>query len=134
MGVVLFWPLAALPPTLYALTVAATVCLGIWAADLAERAWSRKDDGRIVIDEIAGQLIALAPLLWLGRAHSLPWLVTGFVAFRVFDVWKPGPARWLEQNLRGGAGVVMDDVMAGAMAAATLVALAALVRLGAFLG
>jgi phosphatidylglycerophosphatase A len=122
VGVALFWPLSALPPALFALTLVGTVGLGIWAADLAEREWDRKDDGRIVIDEIAGQLVALSPLLFLGRSHSLPWLVTGFVAFRVFDVWKPGPVRWLEQNLRGGAGVVMDDIAAGAFAAAVLAA------------
>jgi phosphatidylglycerophosphatase A len=126
VGVVLFWPLSALPLGLYAATVVGTVCLGIWAADLAEREWGQKDDGRIVIDEIAGQLIALAPLLVLGGADSLAWIVTGFVAFRVFDVWKPGPARWLEENLSGGAGVVMDDVMAGVFAAAAVAVLAAL--------
>lgn len=91
--------------------------LGIWAADVAERAYGRKDDGRIVIDEVAGQLLTLLPLIPAGRAWSPGWLVTGFVAFRVLDVWKPGPVRWLQDNLRGGAGVVLDDVMAGAIGA-----------------
>lgn len=123
VGVLLFWPLAALPPALYAATAAGTVGLAVWAADEACRAWGTEDDGRIVIDEIAGQLVALAPLLWLGRAHSLAWLVTGFVTFRVFDVWKPGPIRWLDENVSGGAGVVLDDLLAGAFAAAMLAAL-----------
>ena len=123
VGAVLFWPLAALPLWLYALTAVGVTFLGIWAADLADRAWGTKDDGRIVIDEIAGQLITLLPLLPLGRARSLGWIVTGFVAFRVFDVWKPGPARWLEENMPGGAGVVLDDVMAGGFAAAAVAAL-----------
>jgi phosphatidylglycerophosphatase A len=121
VGAALFWSLAALPLALYAVTVVGVTCLGIWAADLAEREWGTKDDGRIVIDEIAGQLITLLPLLVLGRARSLGWIVTGFVAFRVFDVWKPGPARWLEENLEGGAGVVLDDVAAGVFAALVLV-------------
>jgi phosphatidylglycerophosphatase A len=135
VGTLLFWPLAALPPALYAVTVAGTIGLGVWAAEWTERTWGRKDDGRIVIDEIAGQLVALAPLLWLGRTRSLPWIVTAFVAFRVFDVWKPGPARWLEENLRGGAGVVMDDVAAGLFAAATVAVVAGVVAgVGTILG
>jgi len=123
VGAVLFWPLAALPVPLYAVTVIGITCLGIWAADLADRTWGTKDDGRIVVDEIAGQLISLFPLLLLGRARSPGWIVTGFVAFRVFDVWKPGPARWLEENLEGGAGVVLDDVAAGVLAALALAGL-----------
>jgi len=115
--VLLFWPLAALGLPLLAATTAGVIALGIWAADQAERIYGRKDDGRIVVDEVAGQLLTLLPLLPAGRARSIPWLVTGFVAFRVLDVWKPGPVRWLQDNLRGGAGVVMDDVLAGVFGA-----------------
>ena len=126
VGVALFWPLAALGLPLLAVTVAGVIALGVWAAERAEQAYGRKDDGRIVIDEVAGQLLTLLPLVPAGRAHAWPWLVTGFVAFRVLDVWKPGPVRWLQEHLRGGAGVVMDDVAAGALGAAALaVALAA---------
>jgi phosphatidylglycerophosphatase A len=46
--------------------------------------------------------------------------VTGFVAFRVFDIWKPGPVRWAERRFSGGAGVMLDDVVAGAFAALLL--------------
>jgi phosphatidylglycerophosphatase A len=117
VGVLLFWPLASLGVPLFAATVAGAIALGIWAADAAERIYGRQDDGRIVIDEVAGQLLTLLPLVPAGQARSWPWLVTGFVAFRVLDVWKPGPVRWLQDNLRGGAGVVMDDVLAGAFGA-----------------
>lgn len=117
VGVLLFWPLAALGLPLFAVTVVGATALGIWAADVAERVFARKDDGRIVIDEVAGQLLTLLPLIPAGRARSIPWLVTGFVTFRVLDVWKPGPVRWLQDNLRGGAGVVMDDVLAGVFGA-----------------
>jgi phosphatidylglycerophosphatase A len=122
VGVLLHWGLAALPAPLYALTATGTVFLGIWAADVAERVFARKDDGRIVIDEIAGQLITLFPLLLLGRARSLGWVVTGFVAFRVFDIWKPGPVRAAERSFAGGAGVVLDDVLAGGLAGLCLAA------------
>jgi phosphatidylglycerophosphatase A len=122
VGVAIFFLFAGFPLGLYALTVAALTALGVWAADRCEGDFGKKDDGRIVIDEVVGQLLTLAPLLVLRPASFLAWTVTGFVLFRVFDVWKPGPVRWLERNLPGGAGVVMDDVMAGVFAAMTLTA------------
>ena len=60
----------------------------------------------------------LEPLrLFVRYAAGLGWLVTGFVAFRCFDIWKPGPARWAERSFEGGAGVMLDDVVAGLLAA-----------------
>jgi phosphatidylglycerophosphatase A len=120
VGVLVYLPLAALSPGLYAVTLVGLTGLGIWAADVAERVFASKDDGRIVIDEVVGQLLTLAPLLVLaprGDLRSPAWLVTGFVVFRLFDIWKPGPARWAERRFRGGAGVVLDDVVAGLMGA-----------------
>jgi len=116
VGVALFWLLVGLGPWLYALALLALLSLGIRAADAAERAYGRKDDGRIVIDEVVGQLLALAPLSAAGEAAGWFPVVTGFVAFRVFDVWKPPLARRAER-LGGGAGVMLDDVVAGACAA-----------------
>jgi phosphatidylglycerophosphatase A len=105
--------------------------VGAWASDGAERAFGRKDDGRIVIDEVVGQLAALMPLFLAGDAALVSplGLVTGFVAFRVFDMWKPGPVRWAERGFRGGIGVMMDDVVAGLLAAGVV---GGLVALGAF--
>ncbi len=120
VGLLLFWPLASLSLPLYAVTVTGTVCVAIWASEQMCRLWNTRDDGRIVVDEIAGQLVTLAPLLFLGRAHSFGWVVTGFVLFRCLDVWKPGPVRWLDENLHGGAGVVLDDVLAGVFGAVGL--------------
>jgi phosphatidylglycerophosphatase A len=79
----------------------------------------REDPGCIVIDEIAGQLLACAvvPLFAYPSAGSaaVAW-ITSFVAFRLFDVWKPGPIHgW--QSFPGGWGIVVDDVAAGALAA-----------------
>jgi len=123
----IFVLLSLLPGTLgaaaLALAGAAAFGAGIWAAQALEAATGREDDGRIVIDEVVGQWLTLAPLLALPGwrfgldAAGLAPVVTGFVAFRVLDVWKPGPVRWLQDNLRGGAGVVMDDVLAGVFGA-----------------
>jgi phosphatidylglycerophosphatase A len=83
---------------------------GTWAADRVESFWGH-DAQRIVIDEVAGQMITFA--LAAGR-YRLPvfGVVTGFVLFRVFDIWKPFPLRRLEK-LKGGFGVMADDVGAG---------------------
>jgi phosphatidylglycerophosphatase A len=83
---------------------------------VAERALGRKDPGAIVIDEVAG--MALAVLL-LPRTAGV--LLAAFVLFRVFDVVKPYPANAL-QRLRGGAGVMLDDLVAGVYALVALLA------------
>jgi len=123
---VLFSPL---PWGLLLLSWAALLALGIWASDQSEAAFGRKDDGRIVIDEVVGQLLTLAPLCWPGVQASPAAVVTGFVLFRCFDIWKPLPVRWAEQALPGGLGVMMDDVVAGALGA---LALAGLLAAGVF--
>jgi len=129
----------------YAVLVALVVGIGIWASDAVEPWMGKADDGRIVIDEVAGQLITLAPLvalhgLSLGRL-GLPealasadsalaagidayWLlvVTAFVAFRWFDIRKPGPVKWAEQRFKGGLGVMADDIVAGLMGAVVVMA------------
>jgi phosphatidylglycerophosphatase A len=101
-----------------AITLAITA-IGIWAADRADRAWGTHDSGRIVIDEVAGYLVTMT-LVSRG-----PWapLVGGFVVFRFFDIVKPPPVRWLDENLPGGWGVVLDDIAAGVMGMALMVAL-----------
>ena len=96
----------------YAMIVVAISLLGIWAAGRCETAFGNKDDGRIVIDEVAGQLITLAPVLVYGEGAEArgagaisfawwAWVVTGFVVLRVLDIWKPGPVRWAEQRFEG---------------------------------
>jgi phosphatidylglycerophosphatase A len=81
----------------------------IWAADRHALAKGSKDPQEVVVDEVAGQWIALAGATHL---HTIaPWLIA-FALFRLFDIWKPFPVRALEK-LPGGVGIVMDDVMAG---------------------
>lgn len=80
--------------------------VGVWASDHAERIFQRRDDGRIVIDEFAGMWVSLLLL-----PTSLEVALTGFVLFRLFDVLKPPPARGME-SLRGGLGVMADDIVA----------------------
>ena len=115
----LAWALASLPLWQYALVVLVIIGVGIWAADRADRAWGTNDSGRIVIDEVAGYLVTMA---LVPRGHWIP-LVVGFVVFRALDITKPPPIRWLDENLPGGVGVVLDDVAAGVLGMAIMVAL-----------
>jgi len=104
-------------------TLAIVTLVGIWAGSRVERAIGAKDPGIIVIDEVAGMLVSV---LFLPR--TIPVLVTAFLLFRLFDIWKPFPARQF-QELHGGLGVMLDDLIAGAYALALIVISRALVGL-----
>ena len=98
--------------------------VGIWAATRTERVMALKDPGIVVVDEVAGQMIALLPVSLFGLGWV--WIIVSFTLFRLFDIFKPYPARRCE-SFRGGLGVMMDDLVAGAYAA-VVVALLSLVR------
>jgi len=123
LAVLIFVLFSPVGPALFGLSWLALLALGVWAAERAERIYG-EDDGRIVIDEVLGQLLTLAPFLGWAPVSGLG-LVTAFVTFRVLDVWKPGPIGWAERRFEGGAGVVADDVVAGAIGAVGMAALAA---------
>jgi phosphatidylglycerophosphatase A len=110
---------ANLPLWQYAIMVTAITAVAIWAADRADRAWGTHDSQRIVIDEVAGYLVTMFPV----DRHGWIPLLAGFIAFRFFDIVKPPPVRWLDENLPGGAGVVLDDVGAGIQGAIVMWAL-----------
>ncbi|HKO43713.1 MAG TPA: phosphatidylglycerophosphatase A [Pyrinomonadaceae bacterium] len=88
--------------------------VGTWAASQAERFSKTKDPGIVVIDEVAGQYIALLPLPFL---FDPAWwtIIVAFVLFRFFDIVKPYPARRLE-DIKGGLGIMADDLVAGVYA------------------
>lgn len=98
--------------------------VGIWAATRTERVLALKDPGIVVVDEVAGQMIALLPVSVFGLGWA--WIIVSFILFRLFDIFKPYPARRCE-SLRAGLGVMMDDLVAGAYAA-VVVALLSIVR------
>jgi phosphatidylglycerophosphatase A len=86
---------------------------GIWAASRVEKVLQRKDPSIVVIDEVAGQMIALlSGPFWLSTWWSI---LSAFILFRLFDIWKPYPIRRLEA-LESGLGIMADDVLAGVYA------------------
>lgn len=96
-----------LGPAAFAVAAVLFVPLAIVAANVACARLQVKDPGLIVVDEWAGYFLTVA-------LHPLHWqtIAAGFFIFRILDVTKPFPARWLE-HLPGGTGVVLDDVMVG---------------------
>ena len=115
------------------LMLATTLALGLgwWATMRMTAGQTDHDPSEIVIDEVAGQWIAILPLSLAASSRDLnilalwPGWISAFVLFRLFDIWKPGPVGWADR--RGDAlGVMLDDVVAGLLAAVGTLALAAL--------
>jgi phosphatidylglycerophosphatase A len=104
------------PPDVEGTAVLVVALVGTWAATRAEKLLGKKDPGAVVVDEVAGQLIAFLFVPWRAGTWAV---VAGFVAFRLFDIWKPYPVRRLE-DLGGGLGIMADDCLAGFYAAALM--------------
>jgi phosphatidylglycerophosphatase A len=101
---------ATLVAVVLALIVAVTLA-GIWAGTRIEQLSGRKDPGKVVVDEVAGQMIALFPLALFSH-WSTGLVILSFILFRFFDIVKPYPANRL-QELDGGVGIMFDDLVAG---------------------
>ena len=114
VGVGIFLLLSRTAVGLVASIIVVTVA-GIWAGSRTEALAGRKDPGKIVVDEVAGQLIAMLPLVFFAQ-WSIAAVIVSFVLFRFFDIIKPYPANRL-QELHGGIGIMFDDLVAGVYAA-----------------
>ena len=82
--------------------------LGIIGSDIYEKNSGEKDSSIIVIDEVVGQLIAMLPVI-----NNPILIMISFILFRLFDIFKPWPASYIDKNMKGGLGVMLDDVIAG---------------------
>ncbi len=116
-----FGTLAAIPFALFYLALplefhliygVGSILGAVFLADKAATILGEEDPGCIVIDEMAGYVVALSLV-----PVQVSTLVAGFFMFRFFDIVKPGPVRYFEQHFSGGAGIVLDDVMAGVFTA-----------------
>lgn len=88
-----------------------SITIGIWASGAYATALGQGDPGSVVIDELSGLWLAL-----LGCSFTLPEVVVAFAAFRAFDILKPWPVGWADREIKGGIGIVVDDLIAGVYA------------------
>mgnify|MGYP001822853993 CR=1 FL=1 len=110
-------------PWLLGLAAVFVFVIGLWASHLYARALGAEDPGSVVVDEVAGQWLALLPV-----ALSVAYYPLAFIAFRFFDILKPWPVSWLDKHIKGAFGIMADDVMAGLYAAAVTFATAYIVE------
>ena len=105
----------------YLAVIMLAFALGLWACARVVDKLRIEDPAFVVWDEFVGQWIALMPLLWVPFRWWL--LAVGFALFRLFDIVKPWPVSWADRRVKGGFGVMLDDVLAGIYAAIVVVVL-----------
>jgi phosphatidylglycerophosphatase A len=111
IAIPIYYFVSEIPSPIYKITLIAFLFLSVWISENAERFFRKKDDQRIVIDEVIGFLITM---LWVPK--TVLFVIIGFFLFRFFDILKPFPIRRLEKGFKRGFGVVLDDVVAGVYA------------------
>ena len=107
IGVIVYIPLQTINWYYYMAVVAVMFLFGIWLCGQSAGKLGVHDHPGIVWDEIVGYLttMILAPAGWT-------WIMAGFLLFRIFDIWKPWPVRWVDKKVQGGLGIMIDDVLA----------------------
>ncbi|MET0070467.1 MAG: phosphatidylglycerophosphatase A [Candidatus Thiodiazotropha sp.] len=115
VGVPLYLLMQPLPLPLYILLVGLGFVAGLWLCQRAAEDLGVHDHSGIVWDEIVGYLAAMtfAPAGWI-------WIVIGFLLFRLFDIFKPWPIRWIDRRVKGGLGIMLDDLAAGIYSAGVI--------------
>ena len=121
VGVLFYLAMAGTTPLVYAAVVLGLFIFGVWLCHVTERDLGVHDHPGIVWDEIVGFLVTMfmAPPGWV-------WIAIGFILFRLFDIWKPFPIRFIERRIKGGFGNMLDDVLAGIFALLVLQGVASL--------
>jgi phosphatidylglycerophosphatase A len=107
-GLPIFYWLSGLGVKLQVLVITGSFLLSVFLAGRAEKFWGKKDPSQVVIDEIVGYMTAM-----FGLPFSWSMAFFGFFLFRAMDILKPFPIRKIDQQLPGGWGIVLDDVLAG---------------------
>ena len=113
VGIPFFMLLSQLPLAAYLLLTLVMFVIGVRVCDVCSRDLGVHDHGGIVWDEIVGYLVTMiaVPFAW-------QWILSGFLLFRLFDIFKPWPIRWFDRRVKGGFGIMVDDLIAGLFALA----------------
>ena len=122
VAVLIYLVLPSMQPVIYAGLILLSFVFGIWICGKTSEDLGVHDHGGIVWDEFVGYWITMfmAP-------SGLFWVLLGFVLFRLLDIFKPWPIKWSDKELAGGLGIMLDDVLAGIMAALCMQALVVLI-------
>ncbi len=115
VAIPLYWGLKSFSPVLYLAAIALGFIIGVYVCSRVNRELGREDHPGIVWDEVIGFWVAMvgAPLTW-------QYVLVGFILFRLLDIWKPWPISWVDFRVRGGLGVMLDDLLAGILTALVL--------------
>jgi phosphatidylglycerophosphatase A len=121
VAVLIYLALPAMSPLIFAGLIVLSFLFGIWLCGKTADDLGVHDHGGIVWDEFVGYWITMfmAP-------SGLIWVLLGFILFRLLDIFKPWPIKWADKELTGGLGIMLDDVLAGIMAALCIQALVVL--------
>lgn len=111
----LYLLISYLPWWLYSLILIAFAIIAVWVSDVLSKEMGTHDDPGINIDEFIGYLVTM-----IAAPHSWLAVLLGFGYFRLFDILKPWPISWIDKNVGGGIGMLLDDVVAGIAAAILL--------------
>ena len=122
VAVLIYLVLPSMQPVIYAGLILLSFVFGIWICGKTSEDLGVHDHGGIVWDEFVGYWITMfmAP-------SGLFWVLLGFVLFRLLDIFKPWPIKWADKELAGGLGIMLDDVLAGIMAALCMQAVVVLI-------
>ena len=96
------------PLWFYLVTVVLLFAIGVWLCGVTSHDLGVHDHSGIVWDEIVGYLVTM-----IAVPDSIAWVIGGFILFRLFDIWKPWPIRWVDRQVSGGFGIMFDDILAG---------------------
>jgi phosphatidylglycerophosphatase A len=115
VGMILSWfvfmPLWKRSPALCLVIFAIAFVIACWISDEAERIFEEHDSSKIVIDEVLGMVFTM-----FGNPMTWPYMLAGFFLFRMFDIFKPFPAGYVDAHIRNGIGVMVDDLAAAVYA------------------
>lgn len=108
LAIPFYLALQQLPHTAYLITVILITLGSMWLCGKVSREIATHDHQGMCLDEFVGFFVTMyaVPL-------SLTWIIIGFLLFRLFDIWKPQPIRYLDEKMTGGVGMILDDVLAG---------------------
>jgi phosphatidylglycerophosphatase A len=121
VGVLIYLLLSPFSLWVYGVLTLILIVFGVWVCGVTAKDLGVHDYSGIVWDEVVGYLLTM-----LGAPKGWGWVVLGFVLFRVFDIWKPWPIRWVDEKVMGGLGIVLDDLVAAVYALIVLQIFAAL--------